>query len=78
MGPKDLEPALPGLEWAQLPASNRMATKWIQETNYLPKHARNILKDKEANNEISVDVAAGQKRRKGDFPAGRVSIVFPP
>ncbi len=35
LGPRELEPALPGLEWAQLAASHRSASKWIQETNYL-------------------------------------------
>ena len=49
----------------------------IEETDYLPKHARSALKEKEATGEIKVEVAPGQKRRKGDFPVGKVTIVFP-
>jgi three-Cys-motif partner protein len=49
----------------------------IERTDYLPKHARSILKEKEGA-EIVVEVVQGQKRRKGDFPVGKVVIVFPP
>jgi three-Cys-motif partner protein len=48
----------------------------IEETDYLPKHARGVLKEQEASGEIKVEVAPGQKRRKGDFPVGKVSIGF--
>ena len=49
----------------------------IEETDsYLPKHARAVLKEKEGT-EISVEIAPGQKRRKGDFPVEKVTIVFP-
>ena len=48
----------------------------IEETDYLPKHARSVLKEKEGA-EIGVEVVRGQKRRKGDFPVGKVVIVFP-
>ena len=49
----------------------------IEETDYLPKHARNALKAREQSGEISVEVGQGQKRRKGEFPTGKVLIVFP-
>jgi three-Cys-motif partner protein len=48
-----------------------------EQTDYLPMHARSILKSKEADGAITVQVTAGQKRRKGDFPVGKVSIAFP-
>ena len=48
----------------------------IEETDYLPKHARSLLKEREGT-EIGVEVVQGQKRRKGDFPVGKVVIVFP-
>jgi hypothetical protein len=49
----------------------------IEETDCLPKHARSVLKEKEATGEIKVEVTPGQKRRKGDFPVGKVVILFP-
>ena len=49
----------------------------IEESDYLPKHARSVLKDKEASAEVKVEVVPGQKRRKGEFPVGKVIIVFP-
>jgi hypothetical protein len=48
----------------------------IEETDYLPTHARSVLKKREGS-EINVEVVPGQKRRKGDFPVGKVVIVFP-
>jgi hypothetical protein len=48
----------------------------IEETVYLPKHLRSVLKEREGT-DITVEVAQGQKRRKGDFPVGKVTIVFP-
>lgn len=35
MGPKELIPPVPELEWALLPASQRYVSKRVQETNYL-------------------------------------------
>ena len=35
MGPKDQQPAPPGLEWCDLPASHLFVSKRLQETNYL-------------------------------------------
>src|SRR4051812_15187492 len=35
MGPKDLQPAFPDLEWTQLPAAHRYATRHLQECNWL-------------------------------------------
>lgn len=49
----------------------------IEETDYLPKHARSVLDEKETSGEISVDVVQGYRRRKGTFPAGKVWIRFP-
>jgi len=46
----------------------------IEETDYLPKHARSVLKEREGT-ELGVEVVQVQKRRKGDFPVGKVVIV---
>jgi phthalate 4,5-dioxygenase len=35
MGPKDKQPAAPGVEWANLPAENVFVSKRLQECNYL-------------------------------------------
>jgi phenylpropionate dioxygenase-like ring-hydroxylating dioxygenase large terminal subunit len=35
LGPPDLQPALPEIEWATLPASHVYISKRLQETNYL-------------------------------------------
>jgi phthalate 4,5-dioxygenase len=35
MGPPDKEPALPHLEWARVPDSQRVLSRWIQECNYM-------------------------------------------
>lgn len=35
MGPPDLKPEFPDLEWTQLPASHRFATRHVQECNWL-------------------------------------------
>ena len=35
MGPPELKPAFPDLEWANLPASHRFATRHVQECNWL-------------------------------------------
>lgn len=48
----------------------------IKETDYLPKHARSVLKEREGS-EIRVEVVQSQKRRKGNFPVGEVVIMFP-
>lgn len=50
----------------------------IEQTDYLPKRAREVLTDREERGEVSVQVVAGYERRKGTFKADRVSIVFPP
>ena len=49
----------------------------VRKTDFLPKHARAIFRTNESTGVIGVEVADGQKRRKGDYPAGKVSIVFP-
>jgi len=35
MGPPDKQPHLPHLEWARVPAEQRVLSRWIQECNYM-------------------------------------------
>lgn len=35
MGPPDKQPALPLLEWTQVPDSHRVLSRWLQESNYM-------------------------------------------
>jgi nitrite reductase/ring-hydroxylating ferredoxin subunit len=35
MGPPDKQPELPHFEWAQVPDSQRVVTRWLQECNYM-------------------------------------------
>jgi phenylpropionate dioxygenase-like ring-hydroxylating dioxygenase large terminal subunit len=35
MGPPDKQPAPPHLEWARVPASQRVLSRWLQECNYM-------------------------------------------
>src|SRR5262245_13111588 len=35
MGPTDKQPALPHFEWASVPDSHRVLSRWIQECNYM-------------------------------------------
>jgi three-Cys-motif partner protein len=49
----------------------------IEQTDYLPQHARSVLKDMEDGGRISVESVAGYKRRKGTFKSDKVNIVFP-
>jgi three-Cys-motif partner protein len=49
----------------------------VEQTDYLPKHAREVLVEREKSGEISVECAAGYKRRKGTFKSDKVSIRFP-
>jgi len=48
----------------------------IEQTDYLPKHAREILIEREKSDEVSVECEAGYKRRKGTFKSDKVSIRF--
>lgn len=48
----------------------------IEQTDYLPKHARAILNDQEELGGISVVTAPNYKRRKGTFKADKVGIQF--
>jgi three-Cys-motif partner protein len=48
----------------------------IEETDFLPKHARAILKSAEKNGSIEVEVLPGCKRKTGDFPVDKVAILF--
>jgi three-Cys-motif partner protein len=49
----------------------------IEQTDYLPQHARSVLKDMEDGGRISVEPVPGYKRRKGTFKSDKVNIVFP-
>jgi hypothetical protein len=49
----------------------------VEQTDFLPKHAREALDNREQKGEISVEPAPGYKRRKGTFKSDRVSIRFP-
>ena len=35
MGPSEQQPALPALEWARVPDSQRVLSRWLQECNYM-------------------------------------------
>lgn len=35
MGPAELKPQVPQLEWARIPSANRRVSRWIQENNYM-------------------------------------------
>ena len=48
----------------------------IEETDFLPTHARKILTLREESGEISVQMNPGHKRRGKTFPTDKVQIVF--
>lgn len=48
----------------------------IEETDYLPTHARALLKAHEDRGDIEVVPVAGYKRRKGTFPADKVDVLL--
>lgn len=48
----------------------------VEETDYLPTHARSLLKGHEERGDIEVVPVAGYKRRKGTFNADKVGIHF--
>lgn len=49
----------------------------VEQTDFLPKHARKLLKSHEKSGDISVIPLKGYKRRAGSFTAGKVEIAFP-
>lgn len=49
----------------------------IEQTDYLPKHAREVLIEREQNGEVSVECPADYKRRKNTYKSDKVSIRFP-
>lgn len=49
----------------------------VERTDFLRKHAREVLADREQKCDVSVEPAAGYKRRKGTFKSDKVSIRFP-
>jgi three-Cys-motif partner protein len=49
----------------------------IEQTDYLPTHARKILTEREESGEITVEPLPGCKRRGKTFPSEKVRIVFP-
>jgi phenylpropionate dioxygenase-like ring-hydroxylating dioxygenase large terminal subunit len=42
MGPPELQPEIPQLEWSLVPESHRTVSKWYQETNYLQGYEGDI------------------------------------
>ena len=48
----------------------------IEQTDFLPQHARSVLKDMEDGGRISVEPVVGYKRRKGTFKSDKVNIAF--
>lgn len=49
----------------------------IEQTDYLPTHARKILTQREESGEITVEPLPDCKRRGKTFPSDKVRIVFP-
>ncbi len=49
----------------------------IEETDYLPTHARKLLNQREESCEVSVQALPGCKRRGKSFPSDKVQISFP-
>jgi three-Cys-motif partner protein len=49
----------------------------IEETDFVPKHGREVILDREEKSDVSVECAAGYKRRKGTLKSDKVSIRFP-
>jgi three-Cys-motif partner protein len=49
----------------------------IERTDYLPKHARELLLDREEKATLQIECSPGYSRRKGTFKADKVSIRFP-
>ncbi len=47
-----------------------------EETDFLPSHARKLLKEREKHNDISVIAKDGYKRPKGTFKPDKVKIRF--
>ncbi len=70
--------------WDEMLAEFRGRTIWmleveefvIEKTDFLPKHARMILNERETANEISVIPTEGYNRRRGTFKADKVQIRF--
>ena len=48
----------------------------IEETDYLPTHARSIFATRESTEEIAVHPLPGCKRRGKSFPSDKVQIEF--
>lgn len=48
----------------------------IEETDFLPKHLRSVLKELEARARIRVTAVGSHKRRKGTYPIDKVDVEF--
>lgn len=48
----------------------------IEQTRYLPKHARDVLRKHEEQGDVVVHPVAGSTRRKGTFPVDKVVVEF--
>ena len=70
--------------WDEILTEFRGRTVWMREvdqfviekTDFLPKHVRKILNERETANDISVIPADGYNRRRGTFKADKVRIRF--
>jgi hypothetical protein len=49
----------------------------IEKTDYLPTHARSILKRREQKRGVVVQPVPGYRRKPGTFKSDKVDIVFP-
>lgn len=49
----------------------------IEETDFLPTHARKILKDRESQNVITAEALPGCQRRGKTFASDKVMVTFP-
>lgn len=54
-----------------------LVTFVIEQTDFLPTHAREILAKREESGEIKVETLPNCKRRGKTFPVDKVQIVFP-
>jgi three-Cys-motif partner protein len=60
----------------QLVRMGELETWVVEETDYLPKHLREVLRERDTACEIEVVSQPGYKMRQGTFKVGRVSIRF--
>ena len=49
----------------------------VEETDFLPTHARTIFKECERKGDVSVEAVPGYRRPAGTFKSDKVYIKFP-